>query len=68
MKNKKGTFICPHCKEEQDHFGIVRQETHYYSVLIETNQWEDEGEYPELGAYYCLSCNKKIDESEIEFI
>ena len=67
MKNKKSkVFICPHCKETQDHFGIVRQETHYYSVLIETSQWKDESEYTELGKYYCLNCDKKIDHSLIE--
>ena len=59
MKKKK-TFICPHCKEKQEHFGVVRRETHFYSVSIETNQWEDEGEDADSGEYYCLSCNKKI--------
>lgn len=69
MINKKlKVFICPHCKEEQTGFGVVRQETRFYSVFIETNQWEDEGEDADLDSeeYYCLSCDKKIDYALVE--
>lgn len=69
MKNKKSKiFICPHCRKEQGGFGVVRQETHFYSVSIETSQWEDEGEDSDLDSekYYCLSCEKQIDYALVE--
>jgi len=31
-------FTCSNCKSEDKHIGVVRRETHYYSVLLETNQ------------------------------
>lgn len=54
-------YTCIFCGKESEKINVVRKETHYYSVRVETGQWEDEGEEAELGEYFCQNCNKKID-------
>lgn len=54
-------YTCSFCGKKNKCVGVVRNETHYYSVRIETGQWKDCGEGAELGKYYCLSCNKTND-------
>ena len=53
-------FICPRCKRKNEHIGVIRKETHFYSMSLETGQWKDRGEETDSGEYYCLNCNKKI--------
>ena len=60
MKSKNPeTFFCVYCEETQDYYTVVREETHFYSVSVETGQWEDEGEDAGAQQYFCLKCGKK---------
>jgi DNA-directed RNA polymerase subunit RPC12/RpoP len=59
-------YICTYCKKKSEKIGIVQEELHYYSVDINTRQWEDfhGDEDVKSQKLFCLHCNKKIDPGE----
>lgn len=65
---KTRTYICPHCKVKSETIIILQKETHYYSINLKTNQWEDfQGdESVELQRFFCINCQKNITKSRIQ--
>jgi hypothetical protein len=66
--NKKKIYICKCCKSESGVVGIMQKEIHYYKFYLDTNQWEDfcGDDDVEDQTFFCLKCNKKIDDAELE--
>jgi hypothetical protein len=62
------TYTCKFCEETSKTVGIAQKENHYYYVLLDTNQWEDfdGSESVEEQEFFCVNCNKKIDDFELE--
>ncbi len=57
-------YVCPHCKDGNECVGVTRNETHYYSIIVETGQWKDKGQDAKSCKYFCLSCEKEINFQE----
>lgn len=61
MNNSKN-YTCPYCKKRSDTILVEQKETRLYSVMLETNQWEDEGEDVNSQQIFCIRCEKPIIE------
>ena len=71
MKNNIGKtkiFTCAGCNKKSEVIGVVQKETHYYSMNLSTNQMEDfhGDESAESQKFFCINCNKKISERDLE--
>jgi hypothetical protein len=58
------TYMCLHCKKKSEIVGIVQRELRYYSLNLETNQWEDfhGNESVEMQELFCINCREKIND------
>ncbi|MBU4579433.1 hypothetical protein KKB43_00260 [Patescibacteria group bacterium] len=69
MKNnnkQSKMYTCIYCKNIGETVGVIQKETHYYSLDINTNQFEDfhGDESVEAQEFFCVHCNKKISYRE----
>lgn len=57
---KQKTYTCIYCKKSSEIIGVVQEETHYYSVNLKTEQWEDfhGDEAVESQKLFCIFCKK----------
>ncbi len=65
MKNRK--YTCKNCKHTNEKVGIVQTEKHYYSLELNTKQWEDfyGDDSCESQQLFCLNCEKRISKKEV---
>lgn len=55
-------YTCIYCREAGDVVGVVQTELRYYSLNLNTDQWEDfhGDESVESQEFFCINCKKKI--------
>jgi len=63
----KQNYICKVCNKKQESIGVVQKETHYYYLILKTEQLEDfhGDESVESSSYFCLNCDAKVKDRDI---
>lgn len=60
---KNRIYTCTNCKETGEVIGVAQTELNYYSMNLNTNQWEDfhgDGDVKSQ-RLFCVHCNKNMD-------
>jgi hypothetical protein len=69
MKEYKKTksYRCVYCKVESEIVTVAQKETRYYSVNLQTSQWDDlhGSESVESQKFLCEKCNKYFSKKRI---
>lgn len=61
-------YVCKFCKTQSEIVGIVQKEERFYRYDLSTKQWSDfhgDGGI-ESQNLFCLSCNSKIEDLELD--
>lgn len=62
--NVSPEYACSYCEQQSEVVGVVQKETHYYSVDLNTKQWEDldGSEGVESQKFFCINCEETLNE------
>lgn len=66
--NKIKNYFCCNCKQTSHTVGVTQKETHYYSIDLETNDWEDfhGSEDAQSQDFFCINCQSDLKYFELD--